>query len=641
MNPACRALALLLALMCGLWPSLAVASVELELSSSARSVGVGEEFRVELSAMSRDGDEPSDPQLAVPDGFEVRGPSVGTRQQVSINNFNMDRVSGIGATWVLRASRPGLFTIGPASVRASAGVQRAAPLQIQVLEQSPRNQRRPRRSPDPLDPFSSFGRGMDPFDDLFDRLRGRSPGIDRLPDAPPELVVQAPPDPSAFLVARIDKPQAVVGEQVTLSVYAYGGRGNFQEASGAREPSLQDFLAQRMVEDQSRQPMFQFDALGRSWIVVKVRELALFPLRAGELEIGPLKFGFLGRGYRDDDHAVGGSWRSTQALKVSVSEPPVAGRPPGYNGEVGVFSLVAEVEPRTVEAGGAVSVSVKASGEGRLPSALKTPEQAGVEWLEPTLKDQTSVSESRLGGVRRFGYVVRLTRAGEIDLGDVTLPLFNPNTRRYQVAKAALGRITVTPAKTPPPAASAEGPRLSELAGLRLELEPTVTKHRYLSDRSWFWLLLALGPGLVVAAAFAVRGAANLRRALRRREASDTVQAAQALREAKLAHKAGDSAGVASGIERALYRALGAATGLKPRALLRDELAQKLTQSGLEASLAESSVELLERCDQLRFAGGGNRDAAADIAAAGELLKTLARRSPRVSSTFAARTEGS
>jgi hypothetical protein len=52
-------------------------------------------------------------------------------------------------------------------------------------------------------------------------------------------------------------------------------------------------------------------------------------------------------------------------------------------------------------------------------------------------------------------------------------------------------------------------------------------------------------------------------------------------------------------------------------------------------------VELLERCDQLRFAGGGNRDAAADIAAAGELLKTLARRSPRVSSTFAARTEGS
>jgi hypothetical protein len=134
-----------------LLPAPARADVELELNLGARSVGVGEPFRVDLSAMSQDGDSPSDPRLTAPDAFEIEGPTVGTRQQVSINGMRMVRQNGIGATWILSATRAGIYSIGPASVRTRDGVQRSASVQIQVLDQpNPANRLggRRRRGPD-------------------------------------------------------------------------------------------------------------------------------------------------------------------------------------------------------------------------------------------------------------------------------------------------------------------------------------------------------------------------------------------------------------------------------------------------------------------------------------------------------------
>src|SRR5690606_24259868 len=100
-----------------------------------------------------------------------------------------------------------------------------------------------------------------------------------------------------------------------------------------------------------------------------------------------------------------------------VSEPPKEGRPAGYTGEVGDFELRATVEPRTIPAGGSIAVSARVKGRGRLPGALIVPEQAGTEWLEPTVRDDVSVENSVVGGTRSFSYLVRMTQPGTIDLG--------------------------------------------------------------------------------------------------------------------------------------------------------------------------------------------------------------------------------
>lgn len=632
MKPALLRLIALLALALGLWPRAARAEVELSLSLGAREVAVGEAVQLKLDAMSTDDDAPSDPELTVPSGFEVRGPSVGTRQQVSISGFSMVTQTGISATWLLTPTRPGLFTIGPATVSFKGQRRQAEAVQLQVLPpgQQPRARSRSRRPPlDPFDAFDPFGNNNG-FDDLFDRLRGGNSRFDQLPAAPTDLVPERAPDDLAFVDAHIDTRRAVVGQQVTLSIYAHGAQGLFQEAPGAREPSHPDFLAQRLVEDGSRQPVYQYSRDGQRWIAVKVREIALFPLRAGRLEIGALEFGFLGRRYgvRSGD----GPRRSTRPIVIDVSEPPSEGRPPGYAGDVGNFELRATVEPRSLPVGGSVAVTARVKGRGRLPGALQLPEQAGAEWLEPTVRDDASVENSVVGGTRSFSYLVRMTKPGTIDLGSLRLPLFDPATGRYRVQSVALGNVSVeapaSAAVADDPAAPKSGPRLSDLVRFR----PALAAHapeRYWTDRGFYWWALGLGPSLVLGAAGLFGLAGRLRRSLASRADSQATHATRALGDARQALAAGSPGAVASAAERALYNAIEWSTGIKARAVLRADLGRELSKAGLPDELASRVVAVLDASGQLRFGGADPARAQAVVDDAEGLVKELVRRAPR------------
>jgi hypothetical protein len=611
-----------LLLLLGLfWTRLAPAQLDVQMSVSAREVAVGEAVQVRLDAMSSDDQTPTDPDLVLPGEFELRGPSIGTRQQVSISGFNAVRQTGISATWLVTPTRPGIYTIGPASVQVGDTRHQARAVQLRVLPEGQRSRPRRRRSA-PLDPFDAIDpfSGSGNFDDLFDRLRGGSSRFEQLPSAPVDLVPEHAPDRLAFLDARLDARRAVVGQQITLVIYAHGAEGLFQEAGGSREPTHTDFLAHRLVEDGSRQPVYQYTLDGERWIAVKVREIALFPLRAGRLEVGPLEFGFLGRRY--GTRSGEGLQRRSRELSVDVSEAPALGRPPGYNGEVGDFRLSAVVEPRSVTSGGSVSVTARVQGQGRLPGALRLPERAGLAWLEPTLKDELSVSGSTLGGSRTFSYLVRLS-----------LPFYDPTTRRYRVVEAQLGSVSVVAAPDAPGGpnaardAAASGPRLSELVSFRGSLaahEPPV----YLADRRVFWWLLGLGPVLVLVGAGLVTLGRRVRGRFAQREQSQAVHAGRALGEARQALATSELRSVASSVERAIYNAVEWATGLKLRAMLRSDLERALAATSLGAELAARTVGLLDRAGQLRLGQAEPADASVLIADADVLVKQLVRRPP-------------
>ena len=176
----------------------------------------------------------------------------------------------------------------------------------------------------------------------------------------------------------------VVGEQVTLAIDAYGSRGPFREVSST-EPSHPDFLSFAIITDAHGEQHFRVPIGGTTWFAVKFREFALFPLHAGSLRIGAMDMGFEGRGYQTSSRHAG-LRRSSEPIQISVVEPPIASRPPGYRvGDVGSYKLTATVEPRQVMAGDAVSIVVKLEGTGNLPHQLNTPQQRGIEWLEPTI----------------------------------------------------------------------------------------------------------------------------------------------------------------------------------------------------------------------------------------------------------------
>jgi hypothetical protein len=595
-------------------PAHAQGTATLKTQVSSRRVEAGESFTVTLSAMTDKGSTlPQSPSLPVPAGIAVQGPAIGMQQQVTLQGGGFQQRFGISATWTLKADKPGRYRLGPPSVLIGAQRATGDPVEVQVVAagSAPRGRHR-----DPLDPF---GFGLPAFPSILGDDEPES-----LPAFPEELRVGAAEEPVAFLRAVASPMRAVVGQQVTLRIYAYGGRGPFRESNTA-EPSREAFLAHTLLENSYAETMHRVPIGDEIWHAKKVRELALFPIRTGRLTIGAMRMGFEGRGYPSAGPHKG-LVRMSTPLAIEVSEPPAAGRPPGYKpGDVGRFALTASVEPRQISAGEAVSVVAKLEGTGNLPPALRTPQQTGVTWLEPTITEDIAPRGSRVGGWRKLTFVVRMDTAGDVDLGELTLPYWDPERESYDLAKAALGTVKVLPGSAPP-AGSKDDDELAGALPLRKALGSAPTARWTPTDAPWFWPALLFAPLGVVVLGASRRVGRRLAAKLSTERQSPSSRAARALAEARAALSAGDGGAAASQSESAVLIAVEGATGLRARAVLKQELTGELRERGLKEALARDVVSLLEACDDLRFTGESDAGAAgALVERAAKIVKALGR----------------
>jgi hypothetical protein len=593
------------------------AAAEVQTQVSASRVGVGESFYVQLSVMSdgQIGSNLSDARLPLPPGMTTTRPSASPQSQVSIINGQMTQRSGVTLTWTVTVSTVGTFRIGPASVAIGSDRVQGRPVSIEVVAQGTSgSQQRAHRGFDPFDFLDPFGRGNSPFPPGF-----RSPFDDdaneerpEAPSYPEELRVDQAPDPIAFLRATIAPSPVVVGQQVTLRVFAYGGRGQFG-MENLNEPSHADFLAFDGGPDTVK--AYLVPIAGVRYIAAKLRELPLFPLHAGTLRAGHMKMGFAGRGY--PTNAAGQSpMRESNWVDLVVTEPPLRGRPAGYKiGDVGEYKLSATVEPRQLMAGESISVVAKLSGVGNVPFKIQTPESKGVEWLEPSLAEKMEVPGGIVQGTRTFSYVVRLNEPGQIALGDVTLPYYDPKRHEYAIARAELGTIDVKP--NPQLASARVEPKASDrLAGVlraREALGPLPNVQPWLSDRSGFWAALLLAPFGVVFAGGALSAVTRAREKLRERGTSLSAQLEAALRDARQLAATDPAASVAA-VERAVFLSIELKLGLKARAILKSELGRALAERGLPSARAQALAQVLEDCDRVRFVGSAGGVDPAELA---------------------------
>lgn len=609
-------MALLLSLLCFAVPRVAAAEVSAQLASSATKVEVGQPLRVQLTVSSDEG-SPQSPRLTVPGGFGLRGPSVGTRFSTSINGWSAQTRRELEATWEVTAPREGTYNLGPAQAFVEGKPVSSNVLTIQVVprgtlpaQPAPNARRRPRSlfdDDDFFNGFPGFGRlGRSPLDELLAQPDGLFPA------GPPDYHQSSAKDPTAFLVASVSPATAVVGQQVTLRVTAYGAMGRFRE-SDPREPRRPDFFSIPLIESSEKQQMYTVQIGQTDYLAVRVREYALFPLKAGKLEIGPMQMAFYGSNY------VSGTTgqplvRQSDPLFVEVREPPSDGRPLDYQvGDVGKFQLEASVTPREIRAGDSFSVVATARGEGRLPESLRVPEQTGLEWLSPTISDEQRINaRRRLEGHRTFTYIVKATRPGKLNLGKLTLPYFDPELGKYVLAEATLGDLLVQPAApeaNPNPAKPDAGTelqvKLAELAAPRRELRP-FTSNTHWSHSTWVlptMLGLPLGVAVTQVAGAQLLAAWRRRRA---RRASLSGQASTELGRASELLARGDRDAAVSAIERAIFLGIENATAIKARAILRDKLTDALTAAGIEASVATRLVNLLTQLEAWRFAREGD-----------------------------------
>lgn len=583
-----------------------VAFVALAWSTSARAqsaevtggldtseVELGDVVTYTMQASSSTGAQLSDPKLSVPGGLTLVDSGQSPSQSVTILNGHMTQKQGLNVSWVLRTDRLGTFTIGPASIQAGA-VRKNAPAHRLTVVAPGSGRKKPRGRP--LDPFGS---GFDPFKGLF-------PGFDDEPADPysgistdPKLALPGERAPQAFLHATVDKTRAVVGEQVTLTVYLYEDLHARQgRITDVHEAMANDFVKRSLLQDESRATHVGNAIIGgKAWAVKLVRKSALFPIKAGRLEIGPMALTLTAAkpGYRESEPAI-----------IEVVDPPVAGRPPGYQpGDTGDFSLSATLSPRTAEQDGAVGVTVELRGTGNMPSKLPLPEIAGVEWLEPQTRDTLGAqSAEKFGGTRTFNYVVRLHKAGAIDLGEIKLPFWNAERRAYDVARAAIGIVAVTPGAGKPASAEPVSEMLPGLPGAHRTLEGT-RKDTFVTERPVYWLSL-LGAPFACVLGIALTGAVKRARERRATEQPSPERIARERRnEADVALRGTDGAAAISAIARSLEAEIFAWSGVNVRGTSREDTRSALEEGGMNEAAAKELLATLAALEDARFSPTG------------------------------------
>jgi hypothetical protein len=587
----------------------------LETTVSATRVEVGQRFSVQITCNLDAGSEsPTNPKLPAPREISISGPSISTNQSIAFVNGQVTRKSGVTATWVLIATTTGRFRIGPPSIEVDGQRLVDRPIDITVVAAGSNPQgARQRRRPSPFDPFDPFG-GSDPFSGpMFPPMPGLKLDLgqaeETVPAIPSELNVDQAKDPLAFVDARALPKRVVVGEQVRLNVYIYNKPG--VDPTNLAEPNLDGFLSYRSEHDDLLTRVYAIQIGEERYHARKVLSYALFPTKTGALTIGPTVVSF-GTRSRLLGGGQGGFDRNSNPVTILVVEPPLKGRPPFYHiGDVGQFKLNATVEPRQIKVGEAVSVQVEVSGTGQLPQRLDPPEQAGVDWLEPSVSQQVEEQRDKIGGQRQLSYVVHLNREGTIDLGELRFAYFDPTTRKYVTLKQPLGTVAVAanPAGTPGATTASLGapiganPNTSSGPALlpRGKLSPTEALPRPWSERRGFFFWLGFGP-VTTLLFFGLKWAVRRANDLRRKQATSAKAVVQAeLEAAKRALATADYANAASAVERAVHLAIEHRVGLRSRAILRNELGPKLVATGLEESVAQGLIELLERCDHQRF----------------------------------------
>lgn len=556
----------------------------------------GQPFRVELtgeSATSRDA--ATDPSLELPAGLQVQsGPGVSNAWEVQMGSAGFQKRQTTSLTWLIVASKPGKYTIGPGRFQLGDRSIDGAAVQVEVFPEGARPRRRRR---DPFggfpDPFGGLGRG-------FPSLLPRNTPL--APPAPEAAQIERAPDSRAFLRIVATPKQAVVGEQVQVRIFAYGQGGPFQ-VSNMEEPERPGFVAMPLAEPSALQDLKSLEIEGELWYVAEISNTAMFPLRSGELTIGSVSAEIDGVGYRS--RRQGRLKRRAAGVTIHVTEPPAEGRPAGYQiGDVGNYTLSAQVSPTRGAVGESIAVTAQLAGRGNLPPSLKVPYQNGVEWLEPTIAESLAPQGDAIAGWRQFVYLVRLKEEGDIDLGELTLPYWNPELNEYEVAKARLGHVRVRAGSDD---SSAALPRegLDLLGPPRTALTPMPAITKPWTEQAWYWALVFGAPltvGLVWAAS--ALSSRPRRESDRGRVGRSHVRAEIA--RAKAAARLGNAADAASGAERAVHHAIEIALGVNARGMLRTELEQSLRNHGVADPTARSACHVLETAEAARYTGASN-----------------------------------
>jgi hypothetical protein len=360
---------------------------------------------------------------------------------------------------------------------------------------------------------------------------------------------------------------------------------------------------------------------GRSYTTAVIRRVALVPSGAGERTLEPVGLEVQVRVRRRDpfggifsDPFFGNSIVPTAVLSNPLTitvQPLPPGRPEPFSRVVGRLALTAEIDRDSVATNEAITLTVRASGEGNLRAVpepvLGLPPD--FEIFPPETSESVQPFGPGLSGEKTFEYVIIPRAPGSREIPSITMGYFDERAGAYRTAATRPLALTVTGVGGEGAATIGRGgvSQLREdIRFIHLGAGTLEARGRSLFARAAFWIV-ALLPLAGIA------GAVGLRR--HRDLLEGDVAYARGRRAGRLAKKRLAEARRLAG--QADARAFYAEVARALRGLIADRL--NLAEAGLqsadvehrlrEKAVPESTIAevraCIEHCDRQRFAPPG------------------------------------
>ena len=245
-----------------------------------------------------------------------------------------------------------------------------------------------------------------------------------------------------FIVAEYDQTSAFTGEQVIVTWWLYNALTVQQWQMGAL-PKLTDFWVEEL--DVRSVPATTVMVGEYAMQKVPIRRVALYPLRSGQLSVGPMEVeaAVLRRRSAGPFSIFEGSLIeiSFASAHIALESRPV---PAGAPATVGDYTI--RCSPQVQKNGGPVVVEAVVSGRGNLRSAaaprfVSAPE-GDVQLVNSAVTVQKTREDANM--LRRWQFLMFPRRSGTMTVPPIELATFSPSLRASQTLRCEAATLSVT-----------------------------------------------------------------------------------------------------------------------------------------------------------------------------------------------------
>ena len=497
---------------------------------------------------------------------------------------------------MLMALKAGTFTIGPATVKVDGNPVQSNGVRIEVLpeDQQPQQQTQNNQSTRNGQSNQNSQSSQASSDNLFVRTIASK--------------------------TRVHEQEALM---ITYKLY-FANVDVTQLTNNTKIPEFTGFLKQDLDQGEIQTELEHYN--GRNYQTAVVYRTILYPQHSGDIQIDPAKFEVVLRVQTQQrvrsifDDFFGSYTNVTKMITapgvtIHVAALP-SGKPAGFSGGVGKFTMTPSISQTELQANEAVTIKIDITGAGNM-KLLKTPAidwPEGFEPYDPKVTNNYKTTTAGVSGTKSIEYLAIPRSGGEYTIPAVQFSYFDIDEKAYKTLRTPEYTIHVKRGAGESSVASDQPSVVSYTQ--KEDIKQLGTDIRYIDTKApvasrqqsvvsnqfiWLWYVVPLLIAIVLLIVLRkqIQEASDLTR-MKYKRANKVAQ--KRLKAAAAALKANDKDSFYAAIEQAAWTYLSDRLSIPTADLNKENIASILAQKGVSENLIAEVKDVLSTAEFARYA---------------------------------------